>query len=553
MTSKILIIGGYGAFGGRLVQLLSDVKNLNIIVAGRSKEKAEAYASTIPSEANLIPLSMDRNNISDVIEIYKPDLIVDASGPFQAYGNNPYNIVKSSISAGVPYIDIADSADFVHNISQFDELAKTKGIFVLSGASTFPLLSSAVLHELSKDMTLSKVSMGVAPSPFAGIGLNVIRAILKYTGKPITTRRKGSEHIIHGLCESRRETISPPGIVPLPNIRFSFVEVPDLKLIFNNHPSVQDIWIGAGTRPEYLLRLLNFMAAIRKVFRLPEFSRLAPFAHFAMNKLRYGEHRGGMYVSANGSLNGEEITKSWHMIAEGDDGPFVPVIAAEAIIRNFINGKKPTVGARPATDDICLAEYEKLFQRHQIKTGIRTFPQEGSLYQKVLEDAYRKLPEQVQRLHNNTDKSVWRGTANIKRGNNIISRLISKFVGFPEAGKNIPVVVNFSTNYGTEKWHRTFGDKSFYSYQFMGTGRNTNLICEKFGPLIFAMAVVVKDSKLHLIQRRWTFLGMPMPKFLLPEGDVYEHVVDGNFAFNVEVRLPIIGLLVHYKGTLRPE
>ena len=32
---KVLVIGGYGVFGGRLVQLLEDEPRLNLLVAGR--------------------------------------------------------------------------------------------------------------------------------------------------------------------------------------------------------------------------------------------------------------------------------------------------------------------------------------------------------------------------------------------------------------------------------------------------------------------------------------------------------------------------------------
>ena len=43
-AARILIIGGYGTFGGRLVQLLADETRLTLIVAGRSREKADALA-----------------------------------------------------------------------------------------------------------------------------------------------------------------------------------------------------------------------------------------------------------------------------------------------------------------------------------------------------------------------------------------------------------------------------------------------------------------------------------------------------------------------------
>jgi N-acetyl-gamma-glutamylphosphate reductase len=39
---KVLVIGGYGVFGGRLVQLLEDEPRLNLLVAGRCAARADA-------------------------------------------------------------------------------------------------------------------------------------------------------------------------------------------------------------------------------------------------------------------------------------------------------------------------------------------------------------------------------------------------------------------------------------------------------------------------------------------------------------------------------
>ena len=43
---KILILGGYGPFGGQLATLLAGEKQLELIIAGRSHEKAAAFCTT---------------------------------------------------------------------------------------------------------------------------------------------------------------------------------------------------------------------------------------------------------------------------------------------------------------------------------------------------------------------------------------------------------------------------------------------------------------------------------------------------------------------------
>jgi hypothetical protein len=66
---------------------------------------------------------------------------------------------------------------------------------------------------------------GIAPSPYANVGINVIRAIASYAGRPVATGRGGATS--YALIDSRRYTVAPPGRLPLFPIRFSLVDVPD--------------------------------------------------------------------------------------------------------------------------------------------------------------------------------------------------------------------------------------------------------------------------------------------------------------------------------------
>jgi hypothetical protein len=57
--------------------------------------------------------------------------------------------------------------------------------------------------------------------------------------------------------------------------------------------------------------------------------------------------QGGMFVRASGSDRaGQPLEASWHLVAEGDDGPFVPVTGP--LIRKLANGNQPADGRRSA-------------------------------------------------------------------------------------------------------------------------------------------------------------------------------------------------------------
>jgi hypothetical protein len=554
---KVLILGGYGVFGGRLVRLLQDLTDLELVVGGRSLARAQAFCQGFCAEyrgaARVVPLGLDRADIAEALRDERPDLVVDASGPFQDYGAEPYNVIEACIAAGVDYLDFADGADFVFGVARFDERAKAAGVVVLSGVSSFPVLTAAVLRKLATTMEIHAVEGGIAPSPYAGIGLNVMRAVVGYAGGPVTLRRGGRTVEAFGLTESRRFTVAVPGHMPLRNLHFSLVDVPDLRVLPPEHPAMTDIWVGAGPVPEVLHRVLNLLAKARARFGLPALTPFSTLFYAVLNRMRFGEHRGGMIVSARGRADGRDVVRSWHLLAEGDDGPLIPSMAIEALIRKWLRGERPAPGARSAVRALELEDYEALFARRAIVFGFRDDAGGGPIYRDILGSAFDALPAPVRALHGETGPRRWSGTASVRRGRGLVARLLCAMVGFPDAAESVPVTVAFTPEPGAERWTRTIGGKNFASVQSVGTGRDRHLLVERFGPAAFSLALVRDGARLLFVPRRWSFLGVPMPRVLLPGGESFETQAGGRFAFDVTVRVPLVGLLVAYRGTLEPE
>lgn len=554
---RILIIGGYGVFGGRLAELLKDLPNIEIFICGRNLKQATAYCDNYGGPAKVTPLCVDRNDLSEVLFINKPDIVVDASGPFQLYNHNkngdPYTVIKSCIKAGVNYMDLADGADFVFGVPKFNVQAKEAGIFILSGVSTYPVLTMAVLKEIAKDMQVRCVKGGIAPSPFAGIGLNVMRAVISYAGGPVKLHRDGKQEIAYGLTESMRFKIAPPGKQPLNNIHFSLVDVPDLQIIPKQIKTIENIWMGAGPVPEILHKALNILAKARKKYNLKEFTRFAPLFYRVLNLMKFGEHRGGMFVKAVGTSEGKKVERTWHMIAEGDDGPYIPSMAVEGIIRKILIGKRPKAGARIATKELTLKDYDALFEGKSIYYGFRDLQEPSTpLYRHVLNTAYDSLPETVQALHGTNETRIWSGTAQIVRGKNLFANMVAVLFRFPKAATASKICVTLTPkSNGSEIWERNFDGKKFRSVQRLGTGKNEHLLMEKFGPIEVAIALLIKDDKMFLETKSWSFLGILMPKFLMPNGKSFETEENGCFVFNVEIKAPLVGLIVAYKGKLK--
>ncbi|GGC45127.1 hypothetical protein GCM10010994_00340 [Chelatococcus reniformis] len=64
----------------------------------------------------------------------KPDLVVDASGPFQAYGVAAYQLIEACLASGVDYMDLADGSAFVAGVAAYDAAARAAGTYMCSQA-----------------------------------------------------------------------------------------------------------------------------------------------------------------------------------------------------------------------------------------------------------------------------------------------------------------------------------------------------------------------------------------------------------------------------------
>lgn len=535
---RLLIVGGYGTFGGRTADLLLDEPRLTLLIAGRSLKRARDFCQTRRgAKAELVPAAFDRDgDLAAQLAEFQPHIVIDASGPFQAYGEGRYRLVEAAIAHGAHYLDLADGATFVTGIAAFDQKARAAGRFVLSGVSSFPVLTAAVARRLAAGMArIVRIRGGLAPSAYAGLGLSVMRAIAAYAGQPVQLMRNGTVETGYPFTEHQHYTIAPPGGLPLGRRLFSLVDVPDLRALAELWPEAKDIWIGAAPVPAVLHRAFIALAWLARLRVVRSLAPLAPLMHAVTGALRWGGHRSGMFVDVAGvDPAGAPVTRSWHLIAEGDDGPYIPAMAVAILICKSLAGHAPAPGARAATLEVELADYERHFVGRAIMSGVRDEPAvAATLYERILGSAWKDLPAEIRALHMVEKTASAVGRASVERGRGLVARLAGAVIGFPAATEATAVRVRFDAADGVETWTRSFGAETFHSHQLAGSGRAEGLLCERFGALTFAMALVLKDGRLSLILRQWSAFGIPMPMFLCPRSTAHESVEEGRFHFHV--------------------
>lgn len=174
------------------------------------------------------------------------------------------------------------------------------------------------------------------------------------------------------------------------------------------------------------------------------------------------------------------------------------------------------------------------------------------LYRRVLGSRFDKLPRQVRDMHDVQSTATATGTCEIDRGRNPIARLIGRVFKMPPAGADVPVTVTFVPTDGREIWCRDFCGARFQTVQESCPDNPGHLI-ERFGVMAFLLEVPVTEHGLSLELRRVSLLGIPLPRRLWPRIKAEERVVDGAFAFDVSLKLPLAGPMIHYRGILRKD
>jgi hypothetical protein len=359
--ARILIIGGAGEFGQRLARRLSAAGH-HLLIGGRSLERASAYAARLPIAEGI---SIDRERGAGmVIARLRPALVIDAAGPFQG---SDYRVAEACIAMHIPYLDLADGREFVRDFGKLDKAAKAAGVPLISGASSVPALSGAVVRALAEGLgDVDSVDMWIATSNRASAGESVARSILSYVGKPLRLWRDGGWQTGHGWQDLGRVSAELPGKAPVRGRWVANADIPDLDLLPAMLPGRPAVRFRAGTElaiEMWALWLLSWPVRWGWIGSLERFAPLFMPLYRAL--LRFGSDRSAMQVE----LRTGEATRRWTLIAEQGNGPEIPTMAAELLAEEMLAGRVAP-GARHAGGELTLAQFAPLFARFTITTMI---------------------------------------------------------------------------------------------------------------------------------------------------------------------------------------
>ncbi len=357
--NKVLILGGYGNFGKRIAHALVR-SGMPVIIAGRNQQKAEALAVTLGSLAKAEMVDAE-HNLAAALERLKPRVVVNTCGPFQL---KKYDVAEVCIRAGIHYIDLADGREFVTGITALDVKAKTAGVTVISGASTVPGLSSAVLeHYKGEFLHIDSLIYGISPGQKAERGLATTQGILTYIGKALKPVI-GDTKPRYGWQDVYRQPYPELGGRWMANC-----DIPDLDLL-PAHYGIKNISFSAGMENTFLHLGIWCMSWLVRL-GLP--LHLEKHASFLLRVSHWFDHfgtvDGGMHVIMSGiGKNGQPHKRTWFIVAKDGDGPQIPCVPAIILARKLATGGSLATGAKPCVGMVTLGEYLEELKPFNIRT-----------------------------------------------------------------------------------------------------------------------------------------------------------------------------------------
>jgi len=356
----VLILGGYGNFGKRIAAALART-GVPIIISGRSRDKADALKRQLASGLVDVSCFDAFTALDTTLTTLRPSVVVNTCGPFQT---SDYSIAECCIRHGVHYVDLADGRAFVNGITALDAQARQHDVLVVSGASTVPGLSSAVLdHFKAEFAVIDTLTYGISPGQKAERGLATTKGILTYVGKPLKPF-PGLRQTVYGWQDLYRQAYPEIGKRWMANC-----DIPDLDLL-PRHYGIKSIQFSAGLELSILhlgLWGLSWLVRTGMPLDLPRFAKpmLAASNWFD----RFGSADGGMHIIMTGrDHDGRPHRRTWFIVAFDGHGPQIPTVPAIVLAKRLAHGQIGDRGAKPCVGLVTLDDYLGELRDYPIRT-----------------------------------------------------------------------------------------------------------------------------------------------------------------------------------------
>jgi hypothetical protein len=342
----VTVLGGYGVFASRISEALTRIPDCRVRIAGRNRVVGANLAHRLGADFCECSLE-DVGSIRRAVE--GSSLVIHAAGPFQ---KADYRVARSCLECNSHYIDLADAREFVAGIGQLHNAARERKLLVVSGVSSAPGITSALVDKLRWEFSqIEEIQIALSPGNQNPRGASTIGAVLSYLGRPIRVWQDGSWTNRPGWGDAKR--LGFPA--PVGRRRVHNCDVPDLEL-FPAFFAARTVRFYAGLELDFLNYLLSTCRHVVQLvpLNLPRHRRL--FLNLSLMLYPLGSTHGSLAIWLRGNnRQGAPIERRLAIVTDYD-GPATPTSAAIVLTRKILKVGPPRIGAFPCLGFFTLEE-----------------------------------------------------------------------------------------------------------------------------------------------------------------------------------------------------
>lgn len=263
MQPSVLIIGGMGRIGRAVAQDLLIHTQADLTLTSR----------TVPRSLKLDCrehfLALDLANLGAVSRaIQDHQLVIHCAGPFR---DRDHHVLKTCIQHRVPYLDVADSSDYVREAIALHESAVAQNVIAVVSTGVFPGISCSMVRQAIEQLDQAhEIHLSYVVAGSGGAGVTVLRTTFIELQTLFQSKQQGQLKSIQPYSD--REVLEFPHYGKNGVYWFNTIEAMTLAQSF---PSVDTITTKFGSVPDFYNYLTWLVARAPKAWlsnsRLIEF------------------------------------------------------------------------------------------------------------------------------------------------------------------------------------------------------------------------------------------------------------------------------------------
>lgn len=356
MTHKVLVLGGGGRIGRNAAADVLMYTSAQVTLTGRQSKASFELGDCQTYQ----PLSLEDEAAVEQA-IAQHDLIIHCAGPFRSRN---HHVLLSCIAQGKPYVDVADSSDYVNQALTHRQAAQDAGVTAIVSTGIFPGISGSMVRQGIEQLDKAeKVHLSYLVAGSGGAGLTVMRTTFIELQTPFMSKINGQWRAIAPY--SQREVIDFPRYGKGGVYWFNTIEA---LTVADTFPEVKTIITKFGSVPDYYNRLTWLMA------RAPGGFLKNPKVIEALSRISYRmtevtDPRTGVGIAMRVLIEGETDGKPARYLAtlDHDDTAFCAGCGTGAIAQLILSGRLNKPGIWPVEQALSTALFEETLAQRGLK------------------------------------------------------------------------------------------------------------------------------------------------------------------------------------------